>query len=263
MTLRRHESAARPEASSIPLPRVETEDAQLDGEWFYRFEFEDGTVTECPPELDEFHVARAQLVLPELDRFAAGKWPDLRCIDIASHEAWFGLQLAARGANEVLAVEVDPARAQRARSMVRRTAFEQVTVRECDLFELSPDADGQFDVVLFLGILYHLSDPVGALQLARSLTRGVCVVETQVARPVPPLDCLWGTVAPREGSAIAVVPADEGHAVGVPVALVPTLAALVDLLHAVGFNELVQAVATPDLHEQYRDEDRVVVFAWP
>lgn len=255
MTLRRQESAARPDAS-ILLPRVETENAPLDGEWFYRFEFDDGVVTECPPELHAFHFARAQLVLPELDRFAADKWLDLRCIDIASHEA-------ARGAKEVLAVEVDPARAQRARLMVRLTGLDQVTVRECNLFELSSRTDGQFDVVLFLGILYHLSDPVGALQLARSLSRGVCVVEAQVARAVPPLDCLWGNAAPRQGSAIALVPSDEGHAVGLPVALVPTLAALVDLLHAVGFNDLVQAVATPDLQEQYRDEDRVVVFAWP
>jgi tRNA (mo5U34)-methyltransferase len=38
---------------------------------------------------------------------------------------------------------------------------------------------GSFDVVLFLGVLYHLKDPVGALERLRRLTREVAVIETE------------------------------------------------------------------------------------
>ena len=31
-----------------------------------------------------------------------------------------------------------------------------------------------------LGLLYHVENPVGALRLARALTRRACVIETQV-----------------------------------------------------------------------------------
>ena len=37
---------------------------------------------------------------------------------------------------------------------------------------------GQWDVVLFLGVLYHLRDPFGALCRLRSLTRELAVIET-------------------------------------------------------------------------------------
>jgi len=38
---------------------------------------------------------------------------------------------------------------------------------------------GTFDVVLFLGVLYHLVNPLGALQRIRQLTDGVAVIETE------------------------------------------------------------------------------------
>jgi tRNA (mo5U34)-methyltransferase len=43
---------------------------------------------------------------------------------------------------------------------------------------------GSFDVVLFLGVLYHLKDPIGALERLRRLVRGVAVIETE-AMEVP------------------------------------------------------------------------------
>jgi tRNA (mo5U34)-methyltransferase len=39
---------------------------------------------------------------------------------------------------------------------------------------------GQFDVVLFLGVLYHLRDPFGALCRLAAVTSGVAVIETEV-----------------------------------------------------------------------------------
>ncbi|HEV2369832.1 MAG TPA: DUF1698 domain-containing protein [Acidimicrobiales bacterium] len=41
------------------------------------------------------------------------------------------------------------------------------------------DRLGAFDVVLFLGVLYHLTDPIGALERLRMVTRGVAVIETE------------------------------------------------------------------------------------
>lgn len=40
---------------------------------------------------------------------------------------------------------------------------------------------GRFDVVLFLGVLYHLEDPMGALRRLVALTAGLCVIETVCA----------------------------------------------------------------------------------
>jgi len=103
---------------------------------------------------------------------------------------------------------------------------------------------------------------VGALRIARALTRGVCVVETQVARAAPPLECLWGSGAPRSGPGVAVVRSDDLHVQGGhDVSLVPTLDALLDILTAVGFGGVTVAEPPPDAFAQFTDGDRVVVFA--
>jgi tRNA (mo5U34)-methyltransferase len=48
-----------------------------------------------------------------------------------------------------------------------------------DFMTMDMAALGTFDVVLFLGVLYHMPDPYGALRRLRKLTSGVAVIETE------------------------------------------------------------------------------------
>ncbi|MBK9128062.1 MAG: DUF1698 domain-containing protein [Phycisphaerales bacterium] len=56
----------------------------------------------------------------------------------------------------------------------------RVESRDIDVFDLSPETVGVFDVVLFLGVLYHLQDPLGALRRVATLTRELLILETVV-----------------------------------------------------------------------------------
>lgn len=47
-----------------------------------------------------------------------------------------------------------------------------------DAMQLSPDDIGTFDVVLYLGMLYHMKHPMLALEKLFSVTRGMAIVET-------------------------------------------------------------------------------------
>ena len=49
-----------------------------------------------------------------------------------------------------------------------------VDFMDCDL-----EAIGQWDVVLYLGVLYHMTDPLGALRRVAAVTRELAVVETE------------------------------------------------------------------------------------
>jgi tRNA (mo5U34)-methyltransferase len=49
--------------------------------------------------------------------------------------------------------------------------------------ELDPKAIGQFDLVLFLGVLYHLRSPISVLERLRGVTRGTLVCETHALVP--------------------------------------------------------------------------------
>lgn len=47
-----------------------------------------------------------------------------------------------------------------------------------DFMTVAPDHVGTFDIVLFLGVLYHTQDPLGALRRVALFTREVAVIET-------------------------------------------------------------------------------------
>jgi tRNA (mo5U34)-methyltransferase len=52
------------------------------------------------------------------------------------------------------------------------------------VLDLDPSDLGRFDLVLFLGVLYHMRHPLLALEKVASVTGGQLIVETAV-------DCTW------------------------------------------------------------------------
>jgi tRNA (mo5U34)-methyltransferase len=71
----------------------------------------------------------------------------------------------------------------------RGSAVEDITAdfMDCDL-----DALGPWDVVLYLGVLYHMEDPMRALRRVAAVTRELAVVETEaIAIPAFDHEALW------------------------------------------------------------------------
>lgn len=232
--------------------------------WFYHFKFENGTSTvSADPLIDEIHQVRADLVFPWLDCVVGPAWPRLSCLDIGCHEGWWSAQLAVRGARRVLGIDPRPGHIERAEKIRRIAGMGNLAFQTGNLYDQDAFTGAPYDITLFIGLLYHLDNPVWALEKARALTRGICVVETQVARPVPKLECLWGSdTRLKHGPGIALVRSDEAHVEGErPLSLVPTLEALYEILYNVGFHRVLTAVPAPGMYSQYRDYDRVVVFA--
>ncbi len=64
--------------------------------------------------------------------------------------------------------------------LARRALGSDVADTTLDVMSLSPEAVGEFDVVLFLGVLYHMPHPLAALERVASVTRERLVLETHV-----------------------------------------------------------------------------------
>jgi tRNA (mo5U34)-methyltransferase len=61
-----------------------------------------------------------------------------------------------------------------------------------DYQDLDPAVVGTFDVVLYLGVLYHLPDPVGACRKLLGLTRELAIVESEAIHvPGHEQEALW------------------------------------------------------------------------
>jgi len=231
--------------------------------WFYDFIFSNGASTFAPDEITgAIHRTRAELILPLLDSLFDGKWHEIRCLDIACHQGWFATQVALRGAQEVIGIDIREEHIDMATTIKNLSCLKNIAFRKQNLFDLSKEPDEKFDLTLFLGILYHLDNPLEALSLIRSLTRQICIIESQIARSEAELECLWGSGAARKGPGIAIVPSDECHVEGNRrVVLVPSLKALYAMLQAAGFDRLYLCVPHRTACEQYRNYDRVVLIA--
>ena len=117
-----------------------------------------------------------------------------RAIDLACSEGWFSHRLLEWGAQSVTAIDIREENVRRA-ELVRAHLdidAQRLSLRRADVFELAPAVLGTFDVVLCFGLIYHLKNPVGALRIARALTSGVCLVESQLTEQVAPIRHGWG-----------------------------------------------------------------------
>jgi tRNA (mo5U34)-methyltransferase len=94
-----------------------------------------------------------------------------------------------------------------------------------NIHELDPDRIGTFDLVLCLGVIYHLRDPFGALQHVAAVTRGLLILETE------------GDMLDIRRPAAAFYPADELNRDGTNWWGF-NRAALVGILTAVGFRDV-------------------------
>lgn len=242
-------------------------DRALSREWFYSFELPDGrkTPTYLPDDVATIHTTRLEMI----DRILGQEVHSpshATCLDLACHEGYFAIHMARRGLRSVLGIDVRPGNIEGAELMREIYGLDNVRFEVGDVATLDRDRLGGFDIVLVLGLLYHLSDPVGALALARSVTRQVCLVETQIA---PNLTGMidWGSYRfpQRIVGTYAIV--DEQQEVRSAnreanterVSLVPSLEALLFTMHAVGFARVEVIAPAAGANEQFIAGKRVMV----
>lgn len=145
--------------------------------WYHSIELPGGIVTPG--------VVNNQRVLPRyhLPASLAGK----SVLDIGAWDGFWSFEAARRGAADVLATDSFSWSGANWGSresflLARRALGFEGAVRDLfvDPTELSPEAvGGQFDVVLFLGVMYHLEDPIGVLRRVTECTRELLVLETE------------------------------------------------------------------------------------
>src|SRR4029077_17426301 len=65
-------------------------------------------------------------------------------------------------------------------ALARRALRSNVEDMNVDVMDLSPERVGVYDVVLFLGVLYHMRHPMLALEKVAAVTGEQLIVETHV-----------------------------------------------------------------------------------
>lgn len=240
----------------------------------YEFDLGSGlSTTTMVPELMDIHRTRAALAGPVAISAFAQAGAATNAIDLACSEGWFAHRLLEWGADTVTGVDIRAENIHRANLVRERIGIDhqRLHLRRADVFELDAATVGTFDVVLCFGLIYHLENPIGALRIARALTRGVCLVETQLTQQVTPIRHGWGQTGQffeQAGSWAAFVEAPQVQelnptaAYGGVVSFVPNQVALFEAVAAAGFSRCDPLV--PDTgNSQYVQGERLVVACWP
>jgi tRNA (mo5U34)-methyltransferase len=165
------------------------------------------------------------------------------------HYAW-GIDFAARGAywNECIEKGVFPDQSRdeidfwqpdlpgrRGFEFAKAALGSEVEPVVADFQTVDLDSLGRFDVVFYLGVLYHMKEPLTCLERVRALTKEIAVIETEAVH----LSGLEHEVLLQfhAGSSLRV---DFGNW------YVPTIQALHNLCRAAGFSQILTIAGPPE-----------------
>jgi tRNA (mo5U34)-methyltransferase len=149
-------------------------DSALQRQWFHRIELAPGVFT---PGVDDTP-RKAELI--QLPADLTGK----RVLDIGAYDGYFSFEAERRGARYVLAYDHLPPE-QSGFNIARQVLNSKVEHRVGSVYDLDPAVLGEFDIVLFLGVIYHLRSPLLALQRIHGVCRGEMYIETQISTDLP------------------------------------------------------------------------------
>ena len=241
--------------------------------WMYDWDFgELGSPSLLGPELPGIHQTRLELIEGPTRAALAAAGDGAIALDIGCCEGWFAHRLLDWGAARVVGMDLRAQNIERARAVRDHFGVPpgRLELIQADIFDIDPAVLGRFDVVLALGLIYHLEDPAGALRRARRLTRRICIVETQLTRQHEPVIHGLGSLGHFDRAAAsfaAVVEHDAGEnplasAEGV-MSLIPNRVAAELAIRVAGFGRVEWQHPSEHHDEQYRLGDRGVLAAFP
>ncbi len=241
------------------------------GPWFYEFDLGAAgrTVSSLPPEVLPIHATRLEMVMRAVDGHFGGRLAQIRAIDAGCHEGFYAVELARRGVEYVLGVDVREESLAKARFVSRTLGLGNVAWLRANCEELRVEDTGEFELCLFLGLLYHLENPMLCLRNVARITREVCIVETQVIEEVEGAT-EWGWrewKRPYQGVLALIDESGEffnenAETGASPLATCPSPRALEVMLKQAGFRR-VETIAPPaGAYEQHARARRVVCAAY-
>jgi tRNA (mo5U34)-methyltransferase len=153
------------------------------GPWFHNLDL-DGVPTAPEHFLGDYPAVKWQ-------RFGdaiALDLTDRSVLDIGCNAGFYSIEMKRRGAKRVLGIDLDEDYITQARFAAKVKGLE-IEFRRLSVYDVGAIGE-RFDVVLFLGLLYHLRHPLLALDLINQHVVGDLLVFQSMQRGSPEIDCV-------------------------------------------------------------------------
>lgn len=183
-----------------------------------------------------FHRFRVDLICRTLFRMFGDRMSGYDVLDIACHCGPFSLDLAARGARRVSGIDVRPRNIEQARFLQQLYGIDNCDFEVGDAESLP---DREYDIILNLGLLYHVTFPMQLLQHCYDHCRVCCVVDTNV------YNSPFAGFYLATGKDISISCEGKSHA-----ELLPTYRGLVLAMKTVGFEHIYELRGSNQVDEE-------------
>jgi tRNA (mo5U34)-methyltransferase len=141
--------------------------------WFHNLHLPDGVQTAPDHPLGDFPSFKWRELAPALPADLEG-W---RALDIGCNAGFYSFELARRGA-EVVGIDLDEHYLRQARWARGRLGLDdRIEFRRQAVYDLAR-SDETYDLILFMGVLYHLRHPLLALDVVAARAKRLVVVQT-------------------------------------------------------------------------------------
>jgi tRNA (mo5U34)-methyltransferase len=136
------------------------------GPWFHNMDL--GGVWTAPDHfLGDYPGAKFRRFAPHLPEDLSGK----SVLDIGCNAGFYSIEMKRRGAARVLAVDSDERYLAQARLASGALGFDDIEFAKLDVYDVGSIGE-RFDLVIFMGVLYHLRHPLLALDLIHEHVAG-------------------------------------------------------------------------------------------
>jgi tRNA (mo5U34)-methyltransferase len=210
--------------------------------WHYTFEFGDHLVEADWPlgkGLRGRQYQRYRHIFPAILSLTGGTLQGKTVLDVGCNCGFWSIQARLAGADRILGLEASEENVDQAKFILELTGLDRLSFEQENAYDISGKRQGEFDVVLHLGLLYHLEHPVLSLERLSEVTRELAVVDT--------------TVVPDHASVCRVQPDvvhDQNYSSRL--CMIPSSSAVVLMLRHAGFREVfVVPKTTEDLPPDY------------
>ena len=216
------------------------------GPWFHKIELPYGVTTKTASyagEDPDHPIPTWTHIFPALPESLEGK----TVLDVGCNGGFYSIEALRRGASRVLGVDARQWHVRQSRFAIAALGLTNVCFRRASLYDLSPATVGTYDVVLALGLIYHLKHIFQGLETLFAITDDLLVIETAIVPPGMRLQVAKNRYGydRKPYYPLVVIENEADHSEPSCNWFIPTASAVCGMLRSVGF-EAVQIVHTSD-----------------
>lgn len=137
------------------------------GPWFQNIDLGGGIRTAPDHFLGDYPAFKFERFSSALPEELTGK----SVLDIGCNAGFYSVEMKRRGADRVVGIDTDERYLEQARLASRALGFDGIEFARLSVYDVAALGE-RFDVVIFMGVLYHLRHPLLALDLIREHVAG-------------------------------------------------------------------------------------------